>query len=301
MPQPKWVSKSVRDNTFVDIELIAKLDDALQKSENQLVQDFGGWNGVVSEDRTQEIPKIRFEDVIGPQGLLPPTETKIAEFYDFYRTMPPPPFAFPSKTEMSEVRLADLGSVMDVAFILEAIDSLAETRRSPLRVLEIGGGYGRLVDAFSANFEGEFEWVMVDAIPSSLAGAWGHLSLIHGLQCNVWLGGEIIRSSTTPSTRRKVHIVGSWELESWFKAQHSCSLFVNIESFQEMNANQVAFYLEFLDRVTDIGSIFYESNSRDYFNRSPIQPSMKWVLERTGNTPRSWTADHPTNLYSRSN
>src|SRR4051812_45699710 len=68
----------------------------------------------------------------------------------------------------SELLVADLGTLVDLNFVA------AFARRTggrPLRVLEVGGGYGRLAEAFFNVFGGQVKWVCVDAVPASLIHA----------------------------------------------------------------------------------------------------------------------------------
>jgi hypothetical protein len=74
---------------------------------------------------------------------------------------------------------------------------------------------------------------------------------------------------------------------------------VNIESFQEMTQAAVDAYIDLFDRVADEDAIFYISNAHDYQFRGSWNYPPTWRRLICSNTPRSWTHDHPTELFVR--
>ena len=124
------------------------------------------------------------------------------------------------------IKLTDLGSMMDASLILSqtTLFGLGENRR--IRILEIGGGYGRLAEALLANFADNIEqYDLVDAIPVSLDSARTYLNKVAG------------KASTFPIN--DISIIPSWE---FFPENRVYDLVINIESFQEMEIEYIQYW-----------------------------------------------------------
>jgi hypothetical protein len=74
---------------------------------------------------------------------------------------------------------------------------------------------------------------------------------------------------------------------------------LNIESMQEMQQHHVDFYFELFDRLTIFGGEVYLSNARDYVFNGVWNIPLHWETLYLNNTPRSWTADHPTHILRK--
>jgi len=186
-------------------------------------------------------------------------------------------------------RETDLGSILDLSLI--TIFS-ANTSRERLAICEVGGGYGRLAEVFLETHKKRVHYVMVDAVPGSLMYAYYYLkSQFPELNIGSYYAGDDYDSSYD------CYILPSWRTcvlqEAFF------DVCLNIESMQEMQQHHVDFYLELFDRLTVSGGEVYLSNARDYvFNGEWNIPS-HWKTLYLNNTPRSWSADHPTHILRK--
>lgn len=75
--------------------------------------------------------------------------------------------------EVSPMRVADLRTIMEVSLISEYSNG-AERERALF--LEVGGGYGRLAEAFLNVFQEQVKYVMIDTVPASLYYAYAYLT-----------------------------------------------------------------------------------------------------------------------------
>ena len=58
-------------------------------------------------------------------------------------------------------------------------------------------------------------------------------------------------------------------------------------------------YIGLFDRIADDDAIFYLSNAHDYQFRGSWNYPPTWRRLFCSNTPRSWTRDHPTEVFAR--
>jgi hypothetical protein len=92
-------------------------------------------------------------------------------------------------------------------------------------------------------------------------------------------------------------IVPAWDLE---KLQlEPVNLAINIESMQEMNQVLVNFYIDYLDRNVREGGLIFLENSREHeFIGDWVFPDT-WQCLFRHRTVRSWTIDHPTEIFCK--
>jgi SAM-dependent methyltransferase len=181
----------------------------------------------------------------------------------------------------------DLGSIMDLSLIA----SLASPMSSPVRILEVGGGYGRLAEAASNVFGDGVRYVLVDSVPASLLYARDYLRRA----CPDRRVGFYYDEQPFDLEAFDIAIVPSWRLEEVNRSTYDVC--VNIESFQEMAQKQVDRYLSIFDEVGAPGGLIYLSNAYDYAFRGEWRFPPYWRRVLCTNTPRSWTQDHPTEAF----
>jgi hypothetical protein len=184
---------------------------------------------------------------------------------------------------------ADLGSILD----LNLLYTFAP-HRSPTRVLEVGGGYGRTAEAALNVFAGSVRWVMVDAVPASLVYARDYLRAA----CPDARIGFYYDDDASEIENFDCYIAPAWHFQE-LNGSARYDACVNIESFQEMTQAAVDAYIDLFDRVADEDAIFYISNAHDYQFRGSWNYPPTWRRLICSNTPRSWTHDHPTELFVR--
>jgi SAM-dependent methyltransferase len=184
---------------------------------------------------------------------------------------------------------ADLGSMLDLNLLYTFAPD-----RSPTRVLEVGGGYGRTAEAALNVFAGSVKWVMVDAVPASLVYARDYLRAA----CPDARIGFYYDSDAASIESFDCYIAPAWHFEE-LNGSERYDVCVNIESFQEMTQPAVDAYIGLFDRVAADDAIFYISNAHDYQFRGSWNYPPTWRRLFSSNTPRSWTHDHPTEVFVR--
>ncbi len=189
---------------------------------------------------------------------------------------------------------ADLGSIMDLN-LLYAFSASSE--KSVTRVLEVGGGYGRLAEAAFNIFGSSMKYVIVDAVPASLYYSRKYLS--HACP------DARIRSFYDDGIdcfqleNLDIAIIPSWHFERLNRSSYD--ICANIESMQEMNQGHVDYYLGLFQSVAADGATIYLSNAHDYYFRGSFNYPKNWQKLFSSNTPRSWTPDHPTEMFRKTN
>lgn len=259
--------------------------------------DMGAWAPYFEDDRLNADQgssiSIALDALIGPIGLQPPSIRRWKEFISFLAPIDTIGLLKALRNDSSyrsQVRLTDLGTIMDLSFIAYSLQ--LSSLQKKIRVLEVGGGYGRLAEGLFSAFPNSIEqYVLVDGVPGSLAAAYEYLSRIPLLSGRV----ELVTEGEVPSSAL-VAIVPDWN-EFALSRLFSQDLFVNIESFQEMATPTIHRYLEFADRLLAPGGVAYLSNSRAYRNQDIWHFPESWKLQFSGETPRSWSIQHPTQIW----
>ncbi len=184
---------------------------------------------------------------------------------------------------------ADLGSILDLNLLYTFASD-----RSPTRVLEVGGGYGRTAEAALNVFAGSVRWVMVDAVPASLVYARDYLRAA----CPDARIGFYYDDEGADIENFDCYIAPAWHFQE-LNGSGRYDVCVNIESFQEMTQAAIDAYIGLFDRVAGEDAIFYLSNAHDYLFRGSWNYPLTWRRSFCSNTPRSWTHDHPTEIFVR--
>jgi putative sugar O-methyltransferase len=249
---------------------------------------LGGWSEVVVADTNSSNERMTsqiLDDLIGVRGMSRPKVDEVIPYIRFFQSSNYCNWNI-SKLfkgfEKGNLKLTDLGSVCDVSILSELI-----TPQDKTHVMEIGGGYGRLAEAFIHNHESRVEWNLVDVIPSSLAFAANFLR-----KSDVGLSQETLQKSQS-----HVRILHVNELERI--ADSSISVFVNLESFQEMTQEWVDFWIDQINLKSAPGAYFYHSNSFDYKNKFAMNLGSCWTKIHEINHPRHWTDSHRTEIFRR--
>jgi SAM-dependent methyltransferase len=189
---------------------------------------------------------------------------------------------------------ADLGSIMDLNLLYAFADP---SDRKVTRILEVGGGYGRLAEAAFNIFGRSIKYVLVDAVPGSIYYSRKYLSYA----CP---GARVISFYDAGSDdldlendEFDIAIVPSWHFERINRGRYDVC--VNIESMQEMNQVHVDYYLQLFQSVAADQAVIYISNARDYYFRGSFRYPANWRRLFSSNTPRSWKQDHPTEIFRK--
>ena len=157
-------------------------------------------------------------------------------------------------------------------------------------ICEVGGGFGRLAEAFLRN--GPCHFVMLDAVPAVLMYAYEYMrAAFPQHRIGSYYAGD------TYGPGWDCYVLPMWRSDLLPDGAFDLSL--NVESMQEMNAFQVAYVLGLFERLMHEGSLSYISNARDYKYRGPWPFPPNWEVLFQHNTPRSWTRDHPTVIFRK--
>jgi SAM-dependent methyltransferase len=189
------------------------------------------------------------------------------------------------------LRVADLGTILDLNLMAPFLQAPSD---GPLRIVEVGGGYGRLAEAFLNIFGDQVRFVLIDAVPGSLLLAYEYLR-----RCNPALRvGFDYLDDPFDLERYDCYIAPSWRIDPIPKA--SIDLAINVQSMQEMEQHHVDEYLAWFDRALKPGSgIAYFCNRRDHLFRGKYRYPDHWQLLLKKCTPRSWTRDFPAELFRK--
>ena len=189
--------------------------------------------------------------------------------------------------DTSSALIADLWSIMDI----DLIWAFVPKKKSVTRILEVGGGYGRLAEAMLNVFGSSVRYVLVDAVPGSLYYAEKYLKRA----CPDVRIGSYYDDDPFDLEKYECYIAPSWHFKSLNTSLYDVC--VNIESFQEMLQEHVDFYLALFDDVTVDGALIYLSNAHDYFFKGSWNYPPHWRKLLCVNTPRSWSTYHPTEVF----
>lgn len=203
-------------------------------------------------------------------------------------------FAGPTqlKPAASELLIADLGTMIDVNLIAPYLPP--EQRTQPLRVIEVGGGYGRLAEAlFNLYDGGQLKFVMIDAVPASLIFAYEYLKRARpDLRI-----GSFYQGDAYDLDQFDIYICPIWHFETAGAGQFD--LAINVQSMQEMDQHHVDYYLNWFDAVLKPGAITYLCNRRDHVFRGEWHYPAHWECLLKICTPRSWKRDFPAEVYRK--
>jgi len=221
--------------------------------------------------------EVPLDPIVGISGMKQASVGEVLRYVDFVESALPGHWDWNATLKTQRlIKLTDLGSLMDVTLITRYFQK--KNNLQNIRILEIGGGYGRLAEALLSNLSANItKYVMVDAIPVSLVSASEYLGLIY-------------------SDDNRLSIVESWKFSP--ENFESFDLVINVESFQEMEQAYVDYWLATIESLVIPGSTIYHSNSFDYVNKTKYSNPRNWQTEYSQNTPRSWTTNHPSTVMT---
>ena len=267
-----------------EIFTIENQDKALSFNQSNLI-DMGGWNDMLNPIYIKNNITSRFlDDLIGISGMRRPNIKEVREYISFLKLNN---FQFNSfrlyyAVFVKKILLTDLGTLVDFSIINSFLN-----KSNPIKVMEIGGGYGRLAYGLIKNREIS-NYILVDPIPSSIALAADYLDKNE-------LTFKIITTIDEPLHR--INLLHPSDLK--VVPDNSIDLVINIESFQEMTQDWVDAYIDIINMKTRSNSVFYHSNSFGYKNIFQLNLGAHWKLLTSINHPRHWTDSHRSEVYIR--
>lgn len=257
----------------------------------ETTNNLSGYTNELFDEKYSHLSKM-LDPWVGVTGMQVLGEEAVKKYESFLRPidhMQLLPSDILAHGNLNGWRETDLGSILDLSLI--TIFS-ANTPRERLAICEVGGGYGRLAEVFLETHKKRVHYVMIDAVPGSLMYAYYYLkSQFPELKIGSFYAGDVYDSSYD------CYILPSWRTSVLQDAFFDICL--NIESMQEMQQHHVDFYLNLFDRLTVFGGGVYLSNARDYVFKGVWNISSHWETRYLNNTPRSWSADHPTHILRK--
>lgn len=223
-------------------------------------------------------------------GSQPPSPEEIEKYSQFIPHFDP--LGLWESASASSLGRQDLGSIMD----LNLLYSFRHTETGPVtRILEVGGGYGRLAEAAYNIFGDSIQYVMIDSVPASLYYAKKYLDRACPY-AKVWSYYESMHP--LDMSRCNIIIIPSWHFERINTMMYDVC--INIESMQEMNQFHVDHYLSLFDRIAFNDGTIYLSNAHEYYFRGDFNYPANWQKLFCSNTPRSNLChDHPTEIFRK--
>jgi SAM-dependent methyltransferase len=185
-------------------------------------------------------------------------------------------------------RVMDLGSLLDYLLVSAFLD-LSQER---IKVLEVGGGFGRLAEFLSLVGGRQMQYLNIDAVPVSLMYCYQYLkSRFPQRKVMMFSPDQDLASGFD------FLVVPAWHVDKL--PLLTFDLGINVESMQEMSQELVDFYLDYLDKKVRNDGVIYLVNSREYKFRGIWKMPDHWQCEFRHRTPRSWTINHPAEIFRR--
>ncbi len=278
-PAPTWLlckhPKEIETTDLSEILELAGSDEVFQKEFSDLDQRMNGWVGDVNAQTILEDPAL-------------PLVNKYASFLKSRDSLGLWEANVDERDVAESLRVADLGSMMDLTFLYTYA---RDPSRKITTILEVGGGYGRLAEAAFNIFGKSIRYVLVDSVPVSLYYSKKYLESV----CPDIRVGSYYDGDSFDMNEFDCYIIPAWYFAELNKEKYD--ICINIESFQEMNQQHVDSYLQLFDRVSVDRGIVYLDNAHDYIFRGDWNYPNHWQKLFCSNTPRSWTADHPVEVF----
>jgi hypothetical protein len=230
---------------------------------------------------------------IGRLGLSPLNEEEVERYRELIADSDPLGLwktNVQNEVVASSLIVADLGSIMD----MDLIYGLRFAKKPVTRILEVGGGYGRLAEAMLNVFGSSIRYVLVDSVPASLYYAREYLVRA----CPEMHIGSFYTDDLFDLDRYECYVIPSWHFESL--NEYSYDICININSFEEMLQEHVDFYLQLFDKVTADQALIYISNAHDYYFRGSWNYPKHWRQLLCSNNPRGSTRHSPTEVFIKS-
>ena len=186
------------------------------------------------------------------------------------------------------LKVGDLGSIFDLTLMHE----MSEPYRRPVtRILEVGGGYGRLAECAINIFGDSVRYVLIDSVPGSLCYAAEYLRKA----CPDAKIGAFLDGDPFDLAAYQCYVIPTWHFHRINTYKYN--LFVSINSMQEMSQTHVDWYLKLFDHIADFEALLYLNNAHDYAFRGTWNFPARWQKLLSASTPRSWSDDHPAEVF----
>jgi hypothetical protein len=194
------------------------------------------------------------------------------------------------KEEAEKLVIADLGSMVDV----NLIDSYASSTK-PLKVIEVGGGYGRLAEALINIYDSNIKYVLVDSVAASTLYSYQYLKRTFP---NLRIG-FYYNKDEFDLERFDCYIAPAWHFENINNITYDIA--VNIQSMQEMEQHHVDYYLNLFNKIVEINGVIYLANEKNYIFQGKWNFPDNWEILLKHRSPRSFTRSSPLEMFRKTN
>ncbi|NTW85116.1 MAG: putative sugar O-methyltransferase [Holophagaceae bacterium] len=295
---PKWGPD--RFDVDADMDLLHSLTDDMENSLSSLGRPASSW--MLSKEQARGSMSDLMKDWCGSVGELSLSDVSkitsvsgshsmISGYETYLRSIDHQQLLQGlSLGELGDAnwRVMDLGSLMDYLLLSAFLDISQDN----LKILEVGGGFGRLAEFLTLTGGPHMQYVNIDAVPASL------------MYCHQYLKHRFPdRKVMLFSPDRDIDsdcdflVVPAWHLDQLQLSNFD--LGINIESMQEMNQELVDSYLGYFERKVRTDGLIYLVNSRDYKFQGSWNIPNNWQCLFRHRTPRSWTPNHPAEIFRR--
>ncbi|MDD5585775.1 MAG: putative sugar O-methyltransferase [Alphaproteobacteria bacterium] len=294
--------KSGRFDVAADNVLLKKITDDLGENAGPM-KPWDGWSYNYEKVQTMQraiIPwlgwgRVRIEEnQKSPPGNLIASPTYIEDMIEYIKVLDHLGIGdrLDYMCSMPDALAADLHSMIDTllmtAFYERSPDSPPKTR-----ILEVGGGYGRLFETMRYLTDWDMEYILVDAVPTSLVFAYQYLKTHYP---ELKIGLSYAGDRYAPG-QWDVYVMPSWHIDQL--KDSTFDIAINISSFQEMNQYHVDAYLKLFDDQLRPGGLVYLCNSRDYRFDGEYNYPGTWRSLYMDRPARAWTRLHPTEIFEK--
>jgi hypothetical protein len=257
----------------VAVEKHVEIKDAYEKKYSTMQKMMDPWIGCIGMHRVTE---ETIDDYSAFVRLVDRLDLS-AQYFDKSNSL----------TEKGKGLLnTDLGTIIDLNLIN------AFSAKEKISVLEVGGGYGRLAEGFfEAIGAGKTKYLMLDSVPASLLYSYKYMSRnFPELRIGFYYNGDELDFDVFDC-----YIMPTWH---YLPTDYKFAACVNIQSMQEMEQHHVDYFLDLFDKSVAPDGIIYLSNEKDYVFQGAWNYPNRWSHILSVRTPRSWTRNSPTEIYS---
>jgi hypothetical protein len=194
------------------------------------------------------------------------------------------------KEEAKKLIITDLGSMIDV----NLIDIYASPTK-PLKVIEVGGGYGRLAEALINIYDSNVKYCLVDVVPFSILYSYQYLKkTFPNLRIGFYYNNDELDLE-----RFDCFIVPAWHFET--KNNIVYDIAINIQSMQEMEQHHVDYYINLFNNIVKENGLIYLANEKDYIFQGKWNFPENWEILLKHRSPRNFTRNSPLEIFRKTN
>lgn len=185
----------------------------------------------------------------------------------------------------------DLATIAETNIILASL--LRNNPDGEKRILEVGGGYGRIAEALN-NIASGIKYVLIDAVPASILYSYEYLrKMLPEKKVGFYYCGD-----SFDLEKWDVYIVPAWHFEEC-NGSGLYDLCINIHSMQEMSQSHVDYYMDLFNKVLQNNGIVFLENSHEFVFKGIWRYNECWERIYMYNSPASWTEYHPIEIFEK--